>query len=296
MKKLMVLALSVFISCILFNAADAHAGASISISGGGTWPLGSKGAQSETASPANQWTVTNDADGTEDVLIKVTEGTSAWTARTTDDPGVNANTTVNEFVLRENSSTGALITGTDTTLKTGLAMGGTYSFGLWFKTPPVGSSEGEKTLTVTLTATNWVYACDENITFTYKGASVTYGIVPSQGRCWLDRNLGASRVAIAYDDASAYGDLFQWGRLDDGHQTQTSGVTSTNSGGDVPGHASFITEPVYPFDWRVPQNNALWQGVSGTNNPCPSGWRVPTEAEWRAVGVSNIATAFASPL
>ena len=44
----------------------------------------------------------------------------------------------------------------------------------------------------------------------------------------------------------------------------------------------FILAPNYPHDWRSPQNDNLWQGVSGTNNPCPSGYRLPTEAEWVA--------------
>ena len=27
-------------------------------------------------------------------------------------------------------------------------------------------------------------------------------------------------------------------------------------------------------------NDNLWQGINGVNNPCPSGFRLPTEAEW----------------
>ena len=29
----------------------------------------------------------------------------------------------------------------------------------------------------------------------------------------------------------------------------------------------------------MPQNDILWQGVSGLNNPCPAGFRLPTETE-----------------
>lgn len=122
--------------------------------------------------------------------------------------------------------------------------------------------------------------CGENVTFTYKGSSVTYGTVLSCGKCWMDRNLGASRVATAYNDSAAYGDLFQWGRLDDRHQNRASGITTTLSSADNPGHSNFIYGMGIPYDWRSPQSDNLWQGVSGINNPCPSGWRIPTAAEW----------------
>ena len=130
------------------------------------------------------------------------------------------------------------------------------------------------------TSGSCVADCDNSVTFTYKGSSVTYGTFSSQGKCWLDRNLGASRVATAYNDSAAYGDLFQWGRLNDGHQTRTSGTTTTLSRSDNPGHSNFIYCPVSYTDWRLPQNNNLWQGVLGINNPCPSGWRLPTNTEW----------------
>ena len=121
----------------------------------------------------------------------------------------------------------------------------------------------------------------QTVTFAYNGSTVTYGTVLSPtGKCWLDRNLGASRVAIAYNDDQAYGDVFQWGRLDDGHQIKTSATTSTVSTTDIPGHSYFILNSSSPYDWRNPPNNNLWQGVNGTNNPCPQGWRVPTQQEW----------------
>ncbi len=125
--------------------------------------------------------------------------------------------------------------------------------------------------------------CGETVNFTYRSGSVTYGTVISPaGKCWMDRNLGASQVAIAYDDTAAYGDLFQWGRLDDDHQLRTSGTTSTLSSTDDPGHSNFIINGAGFYDWRSPQNSNLWQGDGGTNTPCPSGWRLPTISEWNA--------------
>ena len=123
---------------------------------------------------------------------------------------------------------------------------------------------------------------------------------PTTGKKWMDRNLGALRVAGSSTDADAYGHLYQWGRGNDGHQIRTSATTTTLSGTDTPGHGNFILAPGSPYDWRSPQNTNLWQGVSGVNNPCPSGYRLPTEAEWNTErlswSTSNAAGAFASPL
>ncbi|MFW5757848.1 MAG: hypothetical protein ACOCYO_04120 [Bacteroidota bacterium] len=123
---------------------------------------------------------------------------------------------------------------------------------------------------------------------------------PITGKIWMDRNLGASRVATSSTDADAYGDVYQWGRGTDGHQLRTSATTTTLSEGDTPGHGDFITNSVSPWDWRMTQNDNLWQGVDGINNPCPEGYRLPTEAELdaeRQSWSSNDAEgAFASPL
>ncbi|MEA3447506.1 MAG: FISUMP domain-containing protein [Bacteroidota bacterium] len=115
--------------------------------------------------------------------------------------------------------------------------------------------------------------------------------VTSNGEIWMDRNLGASQQATSSTDYNAYGALFQWGRLSDGHEcinwtsstgsdgAEQSNETSTPSPTDDPGHSDFILSDGSPYDWRDPQNDNLWQGVSGTNNPCPSGYRLPTETE-----------------
>jgi uncharacterized protein (TIGR02145 family) len=95
----------------------------------------------------------------------------------------------------------------------------------------------------------------------------------------MDRNLGAGRVATSITDIQSYGDLYQWGRGSDGHQCRSSATTSTLSSSDQPGNANFITAFGLPSDWRSPQNDNLWQGVNGINNPCPTGYRLPTSVE-----------------
>ena len=128
--------------------------------------------------------------------------------------------------------------------------------------------------------------------------NVTYGT-----QTWMDRNLGARRVATAIDDVFSYGNHYQWGRPADGHEISVWNGTSLTAGRgladattlealattDVPGHPNFIlTNNVATFyDWRSDNNNNRWQ--TANQGPCPAGYHVPTDAQW------VIADAFADP-
>ena len=122
-------------------------------------------------------------------------------------------------------------------------------------------------------------------------------VTSAAGRVWMDRNLGASKVAESVTDHGAYGWLYQWGRLTDGHEQRFSPTEVSQSSDDVPGHGNFIISHI---DWRSEPNHNLWQGKSGTNNPCPKGFRLPTKAEWETEIASwssnSYEGAFASPL
>jgi len=140
-----------------------------------------------------------------------------------------------------------------------------------------------------------------NAVFCASGPTAIVDVInPITGKTWMDRNLGATQVASSVSDVNSYGDLYQWGRRSDGHQCRTSATTNVLSSIDQPAHGSFILNPNSPFNWLISENSNLWQGVNGVNNPCPGGYRLPTETELSAEISSwsspNSAGAIASPL
>jgi uncharacterized protein (TIGR02145 family) len=162
-------------------------------------------------------------------------------------------------------------------------------------------SLGGQSCSLTVNVTTLAQQYPANSVFCAAGATAIVDVTnPTTGKIWMDRNLGASLVAITNNHLNALGDLYQWGRRADGHQCRTSPTTVTLSSIDQPAHGNFILAPNAPSDWRSPQNANLWQGVNGVNNPCPSGYRIPTETEldnerlsW---GSNNGSSAFQSPL
>jgi hypothetical protein len=99
-------------------------------------------------------------------------------------------------------------------------------------------------------------------------------ITGPSGRVWMDRNLGATQAALSSTDELSYGDYYQWGRAKDGHESSTSNTRSTMATSATPGHGDFIVTPSWT-DFAGEDN--LWQ--SGLNDPCPTGYRIPTEVE-----------------
>ncbi len=111
-------------------------------------------------------------------------------------------------------------------------------------------------------------------------------VTSSTGQVWMDRNLGANRVAQSSTDFEGYGDLYQWGRKKDGHEvvnwissnTGTVTPTTTNqisnatteSSEFVVGHPSWTTLSSVDYYWK-----------NGVNNPCPPNFRVPTAVEFQ---------------
>ena len=118
--------------------------------------------------------------------------------------------------------------------------------------------------------------------------NVTYGT-----QTWMDRNLGARRVATAKNDVLSYGNHYQWGRPADGHEISVwDGATTTSGRGfanatalgalsatTTPGHPNFILTNAGTYDWLATQADPdRW--ATAKQGPCPVGYHVPTITEW----------------
>lgn len=152
------------------------------------------------------------------------------------------------------------------------------------------------------------------VTFNYLGAQTTLTTVRgADGKIWLQQNLGSSSVATSATDENAYGDTFQWGRWDDGHQKRASATsaiaaTPNNPSGLNGGNPNFFTDSA---DWwgngtitdnwdkETPESATAESGC----DPCKAlgnEWSLPTQADWEAIiaeeVITDITKAFTSNL
>jgi hypothetical protein len=147
------------------------------------------------------------------------------------------------------------------------------------------------------------------VTFTYRGQQVSYQTVRAKdGKIWLQQNLGSPQVAFGHSDETSFGDFFQWGRWDDGHQSFTSPIISGGPSLMNPSHIP-TGNPNFITGWwgTGGLSTDTWSGTSATatngKDPCVAlgaGWRLPTAADWANVknyeDLEGAMTAFSSNL
>lgn len=151
--------------------------------------------------------------------------------------------------------------------------------------------------------------------FYYNKNKITYTTVRTKdGGIWLQQNLGAKRVANSMTDQESYGDLYQWGRWDDGHQVRTPAPNvvdnSTLSANNPTGLPSGGSKNYVSNWWTAGAGTDTWNaskatGVSSSNgcDPCKilgNEWHIPTVENWKSVltaeNISNNQSAYASNL
>jgi len=103
----------------------------------------------------------------------------------------------------------------------------------------------------------------------------------------------------AYNGNDIKGDIYQWGRINDGHEKRNSPLSKGKSTSfDANGQATesnkkghwIYTNPVLntDSDWRTPSDEQLWtDSRKGKGDPCPPGWKVPSKSQWEAVLAYN---------
>ena len=132
-----------------------------------------------------------------------------------------------------------------------------------------------------------------------------YKIINYGGKAWLDRNIGASVSPTSWNDTTqeSLGGLFQWGRPADGHQYRNSRTTTDCSTKNAPDHSYFIigANRSGGYNWRTTSTNCntdarqthLWGALgSAYNGVCPTGWRVPSEQDFKELGITSAEDAF----
>ncbi|CAA7197409.1 fibrobacter succinogenes major paralogous domain-containing protein [Chryseobacterium potabilaquae] len=101
-------------------------------------------------------------------------------------------------------------------------------------------------------------------------------VVMCDGKTWMSHNLGADYTLNPnIPVAGIHGAKYQWGRL---APALTQVEANTNSGSIV--------------GWNITNApNAAWGNSKTSNDPCPAGFKVPTQVQWQALtGCASVST------
>ncbi|HFK5529585.1 TPA: FISUMP domain-containing protein [Elizabethkingia anophelis] len=119
----------------------------------------------------------------------------------------------------------------------------------------------------------------KELTFTLAKCGAYLGPNQTLWRDFMCHNLGADYSADPFTPSAAiHGAKYQWGAQTNETGRYISQSYDQSNSGVIPGWKSYVT----------PKPNGSWSDTNKTaNDPCPSGYRVPTQAQWQAVIDNN---------
>jgi uncharacterized protein (TIGR02145 family) len=104
----------------------------------------------------------------------------------------------------------------------------------------------------------------------------------------------ATNLGVENENAADFGDLYQWGRIADRHQTigwRSSGIIAKIVAFDAATIANKIAKTAgitiaYDSNSTATEGGIPFLQITD-NDPCPIGWHVPTRYEWGAIATGE---------
>lgn len=124
------------------------------------------------------------------------------------------------------------------------------------------------------------------LTYTWSNTSITPEIIIADRNLWATKYYGQTWAT----DTEVFGNIYQWGNNYWFPNSWATNISSTQVDASWYGPWNYYSSDTFitgNWDWSSVANNNLWGDTTNTDIarqwPCPSGWHVPSEAEFRAL-------------
>lgn len=149
-------------------------------------------------------------------------------------------------------------------------------------------------------SSDWISACNGSVVTTPQPTTVEMPMGPNgETKVWLQHNLGADYTLDPHTPVvGLQGGYIQWGRRGPTGESRDTWQTAGNTinFAAAPTAADPNAAAIIGWDQTTAADGAWNSGTEATpqknvtNDPCPTGYRVPTRAEWVALNANNTPT------